>query len=59
MQASGIRFLSQYDNNQAAEVQSVLGKTGVDPVNDHAWDFGSVSADPTSPTRLAAMWTTC
>ena len=36
-----------------------VGKTGVDPVNDHAWDFGSVSADPTSPKWLAAMWTTC
>lgn len=36
-----------------------VGKNGVDPVNDHAWDFGSVSADPTSPTWLAAMWTTC
>lgn len=36
-----------------------VGKSGVDPVNDHAWDFGSVSADPTSPTWLAAMWTTC
>jgi hypothetical protein len=36
-----------------------VGKTGVDPFNDHAWDFGSVSSDPTSPTWLAAMWTTC
>ncbi len=36
-----------------------VGKSGVDPVNDHAWDFGSVSSDPTSPTWLAAMWTTC
>ena len=36
-----------------------VGKPGVDPVNDHAWDYGSVSADPTSPTWLAAMWTTC
>ena len=36
-----------------------VGKEGVDPVSDHAWDFGSVSADPTSPTWLAAMWTTC
>ena len=34
-------------------------RPGVDPVNDHAWDYGSVSADPTSPTWLAAMWTTC
>ncbi len=36
-----------------------VGKAGVDPVNDHAWDYGSVSADPTSPAWLAAMWTTC
>lgn len=36
-----------------------VGKEGVDPLNDHAWDFGSVSADPTSPTWYAAMWTTC
>jgi hypothetical protein len=36
-----------------------VGKAGVDPFNDHAWDYGSVSADPTSPTWLAAMWTTC
>jgi hypothetical protein len=36
-----------------------VGKNGVDPINDHAWDFGSVSADPTAPTWLAAMWTTC
>lgn len=36
-----------------------VGKNGVDPVNDHAWDFGSVSSDPTSPTWSAAMWTTC
>lgn len=36
-----------------------VGKAGVDPVNDHAWDFGSVSVDPTSPTFQAAMWTLC
>jgi hypothetical protein len=36
-----------------------VGKDGVDPVNDHAWDYGSVANDPTSPTWLAAMWTTC
>jgi Family of unknown function (DUF6345) len=36
-----------------------VGRDGIDPVNDHAWDFGSVSADPTSPTWLAAMWTMC
>jgi hypothetical protein len=36
-----------------------VGKNGADPFNDHAWDYGSVSADPTSPSFLAAMWTTC
>jgi hypothetical protein len=36
-----------------------VGKNGIDPVNDHAWDFGSVSADPTSPMWYAAMWTMC
>lgn len=36
-----------------------VGRSGADPVNDHAWGYGSVSADPTSPTFLAAMWTTC
>jgi hypothetical protein len=35
-----------------------VGQNGDDPVNDHAWDFGSVSADP-APSWLAAMWTTC
>jgi len=34
-----------------------VGKSGADPVSDHAWDYGSVSADPTSPTFLACMWT--
>ena len=36
-----------------------VGQQGIDPVHDHAWDFGSVSADPTAPTWWAAMWTTC
>jgi hypothetical protein len=36
-----------------------VGKNGVDPINDHAWSHGSVSADPTSPTFLACMWTVC
>jgi hypothetical protein len=36
-----------------------VGRDGIDPFNDHAWDFGSVSADPTNPTWLAAMWTMC
>ncbi|MBC7892226.1 MAG: hypothetical protein H7Y12_08445 [Sphingobacteriaceae bacterium] len=36
-----------------------VGKSGVDPFNDHAWDFGSVSNDPRSPTWQAAMWTLC
>jgi hypothetical protein len=36
-----------------------VGRSGVDPINDHAWSHGSVSADPTSPTFLACMWTVC
>lgn len=36
-----------------------VGKNGADPFNDHAWDYGSVSADPRSPTWYSAMWTTC
>jgi hypothetical protein len=35
------------------------GKGGSDPGSDHAWDYGSVANDPSSPTWLAAMWTTC
>ncbi|WP_159478218.1 DUF6345 domain-containing protein [Dyadobacter sp. 3J3] len=35
------------------------GRAGIDPVNDHAWGYGSVSEDPTNPTFLAAMWTIC
>jgi hypothetical protein len=36
-----------------------VGRDGIDPSGDHAWGFGSVSADPTSPTWYAAMWTLC
>lgn len=36
-----------------------VGQPGRDPFNDHAWDFGSVCPDPSSPTWWAAMWTTC
>lgn len=34
-------------------------KAGADPRLDHLWGHGSVSPDPTSPTGLACMWTTC
>ncbi|MEU4396510.1 DUF6345 domain-containing protein [Kribbella sp. NPDC023855] len=34
-------------------------RLGVDPINDHAWNHGSVAADPTSPTSLSCMWTVC
>ena len=34
-------------------------KAGADPSGDHIWGHGSVSADPTSPTTLVCMWTTC
>jgi hypothetical protein len=34
-------------------------KAGADPRSDHLWGHGSVSADPTSPTTLICMWTTC
>jgi hypothetical protein len=36
-----------------------VGGNGIDPINDHAWDFGSVSADPVLPSWIAAMWTMC
>jgi hypothetical protein len=36
-----------------------VGRSGVDPINDHAWSHGSVSSDPTSPTFQACMWTVC
>jgi len=36
-----------------------VGRSGLDPIGDHAWSHGSVSADPTSPTFLACMWTVC
>jgi Family of unknown function (DUF6345) len=35
------------------------GVGGIDPIDDHAWSHGSVSADPTSPTLMACMWTVC
>lgn len=35
------------------------GRGNIDPIGDHAWSHGSVSADPTSPTFLACMWTVC
>ena len=34
-------------------------KPGADPRSDHLWGHGSVSADPTNPTTLICMWTTC
>ena len=34
-------------------------RSGADPFNDHAWGHGSVSADPTNPTSMSAMWTIC
>jgi hypothetical protein len=34
-------------------------RAGADPRSDHLWGHGSVSPDPTSPTGLACMWTTC
>jgi hypothetical protein len=34
-------------------------KSGANPRSDHLWGHGSVSADPTSPTTLVCMWTTC
>jgi hypothetical protein len=34
-------------------------KAGADPRSDHLWGHGSVSADPTNPSTLVCMWTTC
>lgn len=34
-------------------------KSGANPVNDRLWGHGSVSSDPTGPTTLGCMWTTC
>jgi hypothetical protein len=34
-------------------------KAGADPRFDHLWGHGSVAADPTSPSGLVCMWTTC
>ncbi|MBD0329314.1 MAG: hypothetical protein ICV64_04340 [Thermoleophilia bacterium] len=36
-----------------------VAKSGADPRSDRLWGHGAVSADPTSPTSLACMWTTC
>jgi hypothetical protein len=36
-----------------------VSKPGADPRLDHLWGHGAVSADPTAPTGLACMWTTC
>ncbi len=36
-----------------------VGQDGIDPSGDHAWGYGSASADPHAPTWYAAMWTTC
>ncbi len=36
-----------------------VGRGNIDPIGDHAWSHGSVSADPTSPTFQACMWTVC
>jgi hypothetical protein len=33
--------------------------SGADPRLDHLWGHGSVSPDPTSPTGLVCMWTSC
>jgi hypothetical protein len=31
-----------------------VGRDGIDPIGDHAWSHGSVSADPTSPSSSRA-----
>ncbi|MBD0371743.1 MAG: hypothetical protein ICV60_12960 [Pyrinomonadaceae bacterium] len=36
-----------------------VGRSGVDPGNDHIWGHGSVSGDPTSPTFYVAIWSPC
>jgi hypothetical protein len=36
-----------------------VSKPGADPRFDHLWGHGAVSADPTAPTGLACMWTSC
>jgi Family of unknown function (DUF6345) len=36
-----------------------VGQDGIDPSNDHAWGYGSVSGDPHAPSYYVAMWTTC
>lgn len=34
-------------------------RPGADPIDDHLWGHGPVSPDPTDPTVLSCMWTTC
>jgi Family of unknown function (DUF6345) len=34
-------------------------KQAANPRSDHLWGHGSVSKDPTSPSGLVCMWTTC
>ncbi|MFI6324355.1 DUF6345 domain-containing protein [Nonomuraea sp. NPDC050556] len=34
-------------------------ETGANPVDDHLWGFGSVSADPVLRNAFVAMWTSC
>jgi hypothetical protein len=34
-------------------------KAGANPYNDHAWGYGSVSADPKNPTVRHGMWSLC
>ena len=34
-------------------------KPGANPRFDHLWGHGSVAPDPTSPSTLVCMWTTC
>jgi hypothetical protein len=36
-----------------------VSRPGADPRFDHLWGHGAVSADPTAPTGLACMWTSC
>ena len=36
-----------------------VARAGADPRSDRIWGHGSVSPDPTNPSMLACMWTTC
>ena len=31
-------------------------KAGADPINDHLWEVGGVSADPLAPNSRTLMW---